>query len=205
MSLESEVLCVSESVGGTGRFERRRRTVRRALVISLLQFGLAASVCADDLEAVRAAAEQGDAEAQSRLGAMYYAGVEVPADFDEALSWFRLATDQGFAEAQFTIGSMYFSSEGVPVDEALKWYRQAAAQGHPKAQLGLGTLYFAGLGVPEDPAEAGEAASGAGRVAGSTSAIRHDRAPGNRRLSYLGLRWRSGHLLVIAQPLVSRR
>ena len=54
----------------------------------------------DDAEAVRLAAEQGDADAQYNLGAMYDNGRGVPEDDAEAVRWFRLAVEQGHAGAQ---------------------------------------------------------------------------------------------------------
>ena len=52
----------------------------------------------DNAEAVkwyRKAAEQGDAVAQTNLGAMYAKGEGVPEDYVRALAWFNLAAAQG--------------------------------------------------------------------------------------------------------------
>ena len=49
-------------------------------------------------------AEQGDADAQSLLGAMYNGGLGVPQDYAEAARWFRFAADQGLAIAQYRLG-----------------------------------------------------------------------------------------------------
>ena len=61
-----------------------------------------------DLEALRLAAEQGDAQAQYRLGAVYLDGVGAERDHAEALRWSRLAADQGhlayLSEVGFGIG-----------------------------------------------------------------------------------------------------
>ena len=72
----------------------------------------------------RLAAEQGNAEAQSKLGAMYYLGDGVPEDDAEAVRWFQMAAEQGHAEAQTILGLMYAKGEGVPEDdaEAVRWY-----------------------------------------------------------------------------------
>jgi TPR repeat protein len=48
----------------------------------------------------RLAAEQGMAEAQNNLGAMYGAGLGVPFDAAEAYAWFSISSDQGNAAAQ---------------------------------------------------------------------------------------------------------
>jgi TPR repeat protein len=55
----------------------------------------------------RKAAEQGHAEAQFRLGAMYFSGDGVPRDDAGALRWYRLAAEQGHAEAQDDLTYMY--------------------------------------------------------------------------------------------------
>ncbi len=107
---------------------------------------------ADAVEAVRLAAEQGDAEQQFVLGVAYVEGLGVPQDETEALRWFRLAAEQGFAAAQNDLGIMYGTGRGVPQDEteAVRWYRLAAEQGFAAAQYNLGAQYGNGQGVPQD-------------------------------------------------------
>ena len=84
-----------------------------------------------DIDQLRQAAEQGDAEAQNKLGAMYANGERVPEDAREAVKWFRKAAEQGFASAQYNLGLMYDNGEGVPEDyvKAYAWINLAAAQG----------------------------------------------------------------------------
>ncbi len=97
-------------------------------------------------------AEQGFAEAQSRLGVMYDAGQGVPQDYREAVRWYRLAAEQGNAKAQNNLGVMYHLGLGVPQDdgEAVKWYSLAAEQGEASAQDNLGFMYHEGYGVTQD-------------------------------------------------------
>ena len=45
------------------------------------------------------AADQGDADAQSKLGVAYYAGHGVPKDFAEAHKWFNLSAAAGHPKA----------------------------------------------------------------------------------------------------------
>src|SRR3989337_2079662 len=52
----------------------------------------------------RKLAEQGGAEAQNNLGAMYHEGEGVPQDYKEAVKWFRKAAEQGNAPAQSNLG-----------------------------------------------------------------------------------------------------
>ena len=105
---------------------------------------------------IRPLAEQGNAEAQFRLGIMHQLGKGVPQDYREAVKWYRKAADQGDAQGQFSLGVMYRSGVGIPQDyqEALKWFRKAADQGEAQAQHNLGVMYENGKGVPQDTKEA---------------------------------------------------
>ncbi|KAF9307089.1 hypothetical protein BGZ91_008472 [Linnemannia elongata] len=86
------------------------------------------------------AADQGNAEAQYNVGAMYNYGEGVKQDFAKAVEWFRMAADQGDVDAQYYIGVMYTNGQGVTKNdsEARKWFQMAADQGPtgsiPKAQ-----------------------------------------------------------------------
>ena len=101
---------------------------------------------------LRLAADQGDAEAQFRLGYNYGKGLGVPQDYAEAARWFRLSADQGYAAAQSALGYCYANGLGILQDhaEARKWYHLAADNGDPEAQTTLGDIYALGLGVPKD-------------------------------------------------------
>jgi uncharacterized protein len=121
-------------------------------------------------------AEQGDADAAIVVGNLYYHGLGVPQDYQEAGRWYRRAAEGDFAktqwakfkepiraeaeakhlrskaEAQRRLGDMYHDGEGVPKDltEALKWYRKAAEQGDAPAQVELAELYKGAPGVRQD-------------------------------------------------------
>ena len=111
---------------------------------------------ASDIDSLRQAAEQGDAEAQKNLGVMYATGEGVPQDNREAVKWSRMAAEQGDAGAQYNLGFSYYHGEGVlkASREAVKWFRMAAEQGEAKAQFNLGVMYATGEGVPQDDREA---------------------------------------------------
>ena len=100
----------------------------------------------------RPLAAQGDADAQSALGEMYYLGKGVPQDYKQAAKWHRLAAEQGNAGGQYSLGWLYENGNGVPQDyeQAAKWYRLAAEQGNADAQFNLATLYGNGTGVIKD-------------------------------------------------------
>lgn len=106
---------------------------------------------------IRKAAEQGDVNAQCRLGQMYRLGEGVPLDDVEAAKWFCKAAEQGDLYAQGIMGWLYRCGEGVPQDdaEAGNWYRKAADQGLADAQFWLGVMYRCGQGgVQKDDVEA---------------------------------------------------
>ena len=126
------------------------------LVLCGLVFGAATVAENGLLEELRRRAEQGHADAQTGLGAMYATGQSVPQDDAEAMKWYRKAAQQGFAYAQLLLGNMYQKGQGVPQDfaEAAKWHRKAAEQGIPEAQYMLGLKYAVGQGVPQDDVQA---------------------------------------------------
>ena len=83
------------------------------------------------LREFRALAEQGDALAQSSLGAMYAKGQGVTQDYKEAVKWYRKAAERGFAGAQLNLGVRYAKGEGVIQDlvYAHMWFNIAASAG----------------------------------------------------------------------------
>ena len=97
-------------------------------------------------------AEQGNAEAQFRLGTMYADGQGVRRDDRLAVKWLNLAANQGHASAQQKLGIMYRDGRGVQQDyqEALKWFRLSAEQGNAFAQRNLSAMYGEGHGVPQN-------------------------------------------------------
>lgn len=66
------------------------------------------------------------------LGNMYYDGIGVMDDGEQAAHWFKLAAKQGLAEAQFKLGVIYYDGDDVSEDdeEAARWIKLAADQGH---------------------------------------------------------------------------
>ena len=109
-----------------------------------------------DFNAIKQAAENGDANEQKEFAKMCYSGRGITKDEAEAVKWFRKAAEQGVASAQFSLGIMYDNGQGIAQDDALavKWYRQAAKQGIAGAQNHLGVMYHNGEGVEQNHAEA---------------------------------------------------
>jgi Sel1 repeat len=105
------------------------------------------------LQALRASAEQGNAEAQFTLGLLYDHGRGLPKDKGEALRWYRRAAMQGDMFAQNALGDNYWEGTGVPKDdrEAIWWWRLAADKGFVPAQHSLGKILAGGgQGVAAD-------------------------------------------------------
>lgn len=119
---------------------RRRYTIRRFLFALILVVACATGAAADPYEdalsalqrgdpklaawLLRPLAEQGNAQAQIKLGWMYERGQGVPQNDQEAVKWYRKAAQLGYAEAQSSLGAMYFEGKGVPQDNvrAYIWF-----------------------------------------------------------------------------------
>ena len=89
-------------------------------------------------------AEQGNAEAQYRLGLMYDMGEDVNQDYSKAFEWYEKSANQGLASSQSKLGSMYRYGKGVEVNhaKATEWYFKAYEQGDEIAGYQLGTIYI---------------------------------------------------------------
>lgn len=94
-------------------------------------------------------AEAGDAEAQYRLGIVYYQALNVPQDFSAVIQWLHKAAEQNHAAAQALLGFIYDEGRGVTQDyaEAAQWYRKAADKDNEEAKTGLERIYNSGKGV----------------------------------------------------------
>ena len=73
-------------------------------------------------------AENGNPEAQFRLGSLHSLGQGTPVNHEVAALWFEKAAERGHHEATVTLANMYLSGLGVPRDEAaaLAWFERAA-------------------------------------------------------------------------------
>lgn len=89
----------------------------------------------------RRAAEQGLADAQFFLGAMYSEVLEVAKNDKQAVAWYQRAAEQGHADAQKNLSVMYGLGQGVPQNPRLayQWALLAAVQGAEGAQ---GLMYL---------------------------------------------------------------
>ena len=75
------------------------RTLGQSLLVAvLLAVGMGTLAGQTDVEALRAKAEQGHADAQFNLGVMYHDGRGVPQDYAEAHKWANLAASASQGE-----------------------------------------------------------------------------------------------------------
>ncbi|MBE3123270.1 MAG: SEL1-like repeat protein [Planctomycetes bacterium] len=107
-------------------------------------------------DALRKAADGGDADAMFKLGFMCEEGRGVEKDERVAVSWYRKAAEGGNGIAMCNLGVMYAQGRGVPKDEreAVSWFRKAAERGNTDAMRNLGLMCADGRGVAKDDREA---------------------------------------------------
>lgn len=107
-----------------------------------------------DLTSLRAAAEGGDAEAQSELGQRFAKGRDgLPADPRQAATWWEKAAASGEVQAIFNLGTLHFNGDlgAKDVPRAVElWKRSGEVLGR-SAHL-VADIYYRGNGVPKDEA-----------------------------------------------------
>ena len=82
----------------------------------------------------RQAAGQGDVRAQEIIARLYLDGKGVPADREEAITWFNTAALQGHLGAQVRLARVFDNgSDSAPRSAPLaaRYYQMAADQGQP--------------------------------------------------------------------------
>ena len=116
--------------------------MKKFIALIFITFLSVISSFAANIDELKKAAEQGDAQAQYNLGVCYANGNGVEKNLSEAVKWWRKAAEQGFAQAQFNLGVCYDFGKGVEKNptEAVKWYRKAAEQGYANATKALQLL-----------------------------------------------------------------
>lgn len=92
-----------------------------------------------NVQELKNGAEQGDSDAQNKLGEAYEYGKGVAKSFSQAAYWYQKAADNGYAEAQFNLGILYGAGDGVPqsFEKAVELLEKASQQGHQRAKITL--------------------------------------------------------------------
>jgi len=108
------------------------------------------------LNTLMAAAENGDAEAQYKLGKRYRTGDGVKTDNTLAFRWYTKSAEQEYALGENALANMYCEGEVVPRDfnRATELYIEAAKHGMTDALINLGNKYEDGLYIPENKKKA---------------------------------------------------
>ncbi len=98
------------------------------LVVSSSAFG--ADLPQREVDEIVKGVENGDADAQLRLGLMYFIGQNVKKDYEQAAYWLKKSYGQGNVEAQFLLALMYADGYGIEKDRAraFKLMRPIAAK-----------------------------------------------------------------------------
>jgi TPR repeat protein len=101
-------------------------------------------------------ADRGEPQAQFNVGVMFFKGIGVERDYEEAHRWFLKSAKQGASNSQGFLGILYEQGLGVSRDleESLRWYTLAVRQGNLEAQYNLGRMYYNGIGVEKNFKEA---------------------------------------------------
>ena len=94
-------------------------------------------------------AEQGNAEAQYKVGEMYELGKGIAKDGIKAREWYTKADKQGHKKAAYKLLFLDIQASGVTNDSKLKLgqLRKEANAGAGDAQYFLGKMYASGVGV----------------------------------------------------------
>jgi localization factor PodJL len=105
---------------------------------------------------MNAAAAQGFAPAQYRVGNMYEKGTGVERSAADAKLWYQMAAESGNASAMHNLAVLFATGFDGTADaeSAMRWFKQAADLGVADSQFNLGILYGKGQGVEQNLEEA---------------------------------------------------
>ena len=104
------------------------------------------------------AAESGNDIAINNLGSLYYSGVGIKKDVEQAAELFSKASNAGNIDATINLAVIFLSEQGVlhnPQSASLL-LKDAAEKNSPVAKYLLGYLYMKGIGVPQNMKKAVE-------------------------------------------------
>jgi len=97
----------------------------------------------------QAAADQGHAQAQIKMGTAHRHGDGLQQSYADAAHWFIAAAEQGSSFAALNAAEV-LADDLSDYGSALRWYEFAAINGRRAGQLALGDLYRDGKGVSQD-------------------------------------------------------
>ena len=105
-----------------------------------------------DVESEYLSAEEGDANAQYRLGKDIFYGIQSEQDTEEGLEYLISSAEQGNNYAQYLIAKELLSGEHIEqdIDRAIEMLEELSDRGFTVADYRLGKLYYDGELVPKD-------------------------------------------------------
>ena len=97
-------------------------------------------------------AEQGNPEAQYKVGEMYELGKGVSRDMGKATEWYQKAAGKGHLKASYKMLFLDIKAKGLNTGSKAQVaaLRKEASGGNADAQYFLGKMYAAGVGVPKN-------------------------------------------------------
>ena len=109
---------------------------------------------AQELAALQAKAERGDAAAQYKLADYHFSKI----NDDEGHKWLRKSAEGGNPDAQNSLGFRHLIGRGVPEDvaEGRKWLKKAAEQAHSAALIHLCGSYVEEMNLLKGAVPAGD-------------------------------------------------
>lgn len=115
---------------GLAIFYLPKRPLNATAAMASGQYGFAADYYAK-------LSSDGDARASNSLANLYYLGLGIDQNYDQASQLYFRAAGAGVAEAQVNLGHMYKLGLGVQSDpmRAFAWYKMADIHGSPAAEL----------------------------------------------------------------------
>lgn len=121
-------------------------------VTSLLPITATEKVMPEIWEQCARLAQNGDSEAQYRLGRMYRDGEIVGKDAKEAFYWFRKSAANGNDEAMLEVGKCFRDGLGVIADNriAAENFWRSAEKGNPEGAYCYAVMLRDGIGIPQD-------------------------------------------------------
>lgn len=116
--------------------------------VALTHYSASSEYNAMVLSLLRQSARGGDADSQTKLGAMYACGDGVPKNYSVARALLRRAADQRHPLALYNLGVMYAQGYGTDVNAEVSFncYAKAAELGNLDALNNLGVCYQNGFG-----------------------------------------------------------
>jgi len=101
---------------------------------------------------LRDLANDGDPDAQNKLGLMYQQGLGISKNSAEGLNWFKKAASNGSKLASYNLGVLYMYGQAGAKDYnlAMSYFVEAGPANAGQAYNNIGVMYRSGLGVPKN-------------------------------------------------------